>query len=182
MVMKRYPNGAAGEFFFMKRAPSPRPDWIEICNIEHESGNIINFPMIQDVASLMWVINLGCIDLNQWYARCDDVDRPDYVHFDLDPVPKASFEKVCEAALFLKLALDSIKIPSFVKTTGSKGIHIYIPIKRAIIDKNARIGKNARLLNEAGVTEADGAGGSYFIRDGIVIVPKNAVIADGTII
>src|SRR5688572_33507839 len=70
MVMKRYPHGAAGDFFFMKRAPTPRPDWIEICNIEHESGNIINFPMIQDVASLMWVINLGCIDLNQWYARC----------------------------------------------------------------------------------------------------------------
>src|SRR6476469_4062569 len=135
MVMKRYPNGAAGEFFFMKRAPSPRPDWIEICNIEHESGNIINFPMIQDVATLMWVINLGCIDLNQWYARCDDVDRPDYVHFDLDPVPKASFEKVCEAALFLKLALDSLKIPSFAQTTGSKGIHIYIPIKRGPTQK-----------------------------------------------
>ena len=101
MVMKRYPHGAAGEFFFMKRAPSPRPDWIEICNIEHESTNIINFPMIQDVAALMWVINLGCIDLNQWYAKCDDVDRPDYVHFDLDPVPNATFEKVREAALYL---------------------------------------------------------------------------------
>src|SRR3569832_208748 len=126
MVMKRYPNGAAGEFFFMKRAPSPRPDWIEICNIKHESGNIINFPMILDVAAVMWVINLGCIDLNQWYAKCDDVDRPDYVHFDLDPVPNATFEKVCEAALYLKLALDSLKLPSFVKTTGSKGIHIYI--------------------------------------------------------
>src|SRR5689334_24451950 len=135
MVMKRYPNGAAGDFFFMKRAPSPRPDWIEICNIEHESGNIINFPMIQDVAALMWVINLGCIDLNQWYARCDDVDRPDYVHFDLDPVPNASFEKVCEAALFLKLALDALKIPSYAKTTGSKGIHIYIPIKRGPTQK-----------------------------------------------
>jgi bifunctional non-homologous end joining protein LigD len=135
MVMKRYPNGAAGDFFFMKRAPSPRPDWIEICSIEHSSGNIIDFPMIQDVASLMWVINLGCIDLNQWYARCDDVDRPDYVHFDLDPVPNASFAKVCEAALFLKLALDSLKIPSFAKTTGSKGIHIYIPIKRGPTQK-----------------------------------------------
>ena len=135
MVMKRYPNGAAGDFFFMKRAPSPRPDWIDICHIEHESGNIINFPMIQDVASLMWVINLGCIDLNQWYARCDDVDRPDYLHFDLDPVPNASFEKVCEAALFLKLALDSLKIPSFAKTTGSKGIHIYVPIKRGPTQK-----------------------------------------------
>jgi bifunctional non-homologous end joining protein LigD len=135
MVMKRYPNGAAGEFFFMKRAPTPRPNWIDICNIEHESGNIINFPMIQDVASLMWVINLGCIDLNQWYARCDDVDRPDYLHFDLDPVPGAAFEKVCEAALFLKVALDALKIPSYAKTTGSKGIHIYIPIKRGPTQK-----------------------------------------------
>src|SRR5688500_588252 len=99
MVMKRYPNGAAGEFFFMKRAPSPRPEWIEICEIEHESGNIINFPVIQDLPALMWVINLGCIDLNQWYARCDDVDKPDYLHFDLDPVPGAGWEKVLETAL-----------------------------------------------------------------------------------
>ncbi len=135
MVMKRYPNGAAGEFFFMKRAPSPRPDWIEICKIEHESENVINFPMIQDVASLMWVINLGCIDLNQWYARCDDVDRPDYLHFDLDPVPGASFEKVCEAALLVKLGLDSLKIPNYAKTTGSKGIHVYIPIQRGPTQK-----------------------------------------------
>ena len=76
----------------MKRAPSPRPDWIETCSIEHESGNVIDFPMIQDLASLLWVVNLGCIDLNQWYARCDDVDRPDYLHFDLDPVPTATFD------------------------------------------------------------------------------------------
>lgn len=135
MVMKRYPNGAAGEFFFMKRAPSPRPSWIEICSIDHSSGNIIDFPMIQDLPSLMWVINLGCIDLNQWYARCDDVDRPDYLHFDLDPVPPASFKKVTEAALFLKTALDSLKIPSYAKTTGSKGIHIYIPIRRGPTQK-----------------------------------------------
>ena len=87
MVMKRYPHGAAGEFFFMKRAPTPRPPWIETCSIAHGSGNVIDFPMIQDRASLLWVINLGCIDLNQWYARCDDVDRPDYLHFDLDPGP-----------------------------------------------------------------------------------------------
>lgn len=130
MVMKRYPNGAAGDFFFMKRAPWPRPKWIEICNIEHSSGNVIDFPMIQDLPSLLWVINLGCIDLNQWYARCDDVDRPDCLHFDLDPVPGATFEKVIEGALFLKEALDSLKIPCYAKTTGSKGIHIYIPIVR----------------------------------------------------
>lgn len=135
MVMKRYPNGAAGDFFFMKRAPAPRPDWIEICNIEHSSGNIIDFPMIQDLPSLLWVINLGCIDLNQWYARCDDVDRPDYVHFDLDPVPGASFEKVVEAALLIRSALESLKIPCFAKTTGSKGIHVYVPIVRGPTQK-----------------------------------------------
>src|SRR5256886_8280489 len=78
MVMKRYPHGAAGEFFFMKRAPSPRPAWIRTCSIAHDSGNVIDFPVIDDRAALLWVVNLGCIDLNQWYARCDDVDRPDY--------------------------------------------------------------------------------------------------------
>jgi bifunctional non-homologous end joining protein LigD len=135
MVMKRYPNGAAGDFFFMKRAPQPRPDWIEICSIEHSSGNIIDFPMIQDLPSLLWVINLGCIDLNQWYARCDDVDRPDYLHFDLDPVPGADFEKVRAAALFVRDALNSLKIPCLAKTTGSRGIHIYVPIVRGPTQK-----------------------------------------------
>src|SRR5437763_17047334 len=62
MVMKRYPNGAAGDFFFMKRAPTPRPPWIETCAIQHASGNVIDFPIINDVAALLWVINLGCID------------------------------------------------------------------------------------------------------------------------
>ncbi len=130
MVMKRYPNGAAGGFFFMKRAPSPRPEWIRTCAIEHASGNVIHFPVIQDVASLLWVVNLGCIDLNQWYARCDDVNRPDYLHFDLDPVPDAGFQQVLEAALAVHEALDSLKIPNLAKTTGSRGIHIYVPIVR----------------------------------------------------
>jgi len=129
MVMKRYPHGAAGEFFFMKRAPSPRPAWIEICSIDHGDENVIDFPMIQDRAALMWVINLGCIDLNQWYATCDDVDRPDYVHFDLDP-GEASFERVLETALIVKEALDVLKMPAYVKTTGSKGLHVYVPIVR----------------------------------------------------
>ncbi len=86
--------------------------------------------MIQDRASLMWVVNLGCIDLNQWYARSDDIDRPDYLHFDLDPGPGASFEQVCETALVVHEALETLKIPSFAKTTGSKGIHVYVPIVR----------------------------------------------------
>ena len=135
MVMKRYPHGAAGEFFFMKRAPSPRPDWIETCRISHDSGNVIDFPMINDVPSLLWVINLGCIDLNQWYAACDDVDRPDYLHFDLDP-GSATWEQVLEAARIVHAALATLKMRSFAKTTGSKGIHVYVPIVRGPVQKD----------------------------------------------
>ena len=130
MVMKRYPHGAAGTFFFMKRAPTPRPPWIEICRIDHGSGNVIDFPMIQDEAALMWVINLGCIDLNQWYATCDDVDRPDYLHFDLDPGAGATFPRVIETALIVREALESLKMRPLAKTTGSKGMHVYVPIVR----------------------------------------------------
>jgi bifunctional non-homologous end joining protein LigD len=135
MVMKRYPHGAYGDFFFMKRAPTPRPEWIETCTIDHGDDNIIDFPMIQDLPALMWVINLGCIDLNQWYATCDDTDRPDYLHFDLDPVEGTPFEKVRETALVVKQALDTLKMPAHAKTTGSKGIHIYIPIVRGPTQK-----------------------------------------------
>jgi bifunctional non-homologous end joining protein LigD len=130
MVMKRYPHGAAGDFFFMKRAPAPRPSWIEICSIDHGSKGVIDFPMIQDRAALLWVINLGCIDLNQWYATCDDVDRPDYLHFDLDPGPGATFEQVRESGMVVKQALDTLAMPSVVKTTGSRGLHVYVPIVR----------------------------------------------------
>jgi bifunctional non-homologous end joining protein LigD len=137
MVMKRYPHGASGEFFFMKRAPEPRPDWIRTCRIDHDSGNVIDFPVIDDLPSLLWVINLGCIDLNQWYATCDDVDRPDYVHFDLDPGPGATWENVLECGLIVRDALDALEMPSVVKTTGSKGLHLYVPIVRGPQQKDA---------------------------------------------
>ena len=134
MVMKRYPHGAAGEFFFMKRAPSPRPDWIRTCRIPHDSGNVIDFPVIDDLPSLLWVINLGCIDLNQWYATCDDVDRPDYLHFDLDP-GSAAWDHVLEAARIVHDALTTLKMPAYAKTTGSKGMHVYVPIVRGPVQK-----------------------------------------------
>jgi bifunctional non-homologous end joining protein LigD len=135
MVMKRYPNGAAGKFFFQKRAPEPRPAWIDTCSIEHASASVIDFPIVQDLASLLWLVNLGCIDLNPWYARCDDVNRPDYLHFDLDPVEGAGFDQVCETALLVREALEALKISSFAKTTGSRGIHVYVPIRRGPTQK-----------------------------------------------
>ena len=136
MVMKRYPNGIRGKWFFMKNTPSPRPEWLETCAIEHESGNIIAFPLVQDLASLLWVVNLGCIDLNQWYARCDDTDRPDYLHFDLDPGPGAAFEQVLETAVIVRNALLELGMKPLAKTSGSKGIHIYVPIVHGPLQKD----------------------------------------------
>jgi bifunctional non-homologous end joining protein LigD len=135
MVMKRYPDGAYGKFFFQKRSPSARPEWVPVCEIKHPSANIIDFPVINDLAGLLWVVNLGCIDLNPWYARCDDVDRPDYLHFDLDPTPGAEFPLVLEAALLIRDELDALKIKSYPKTTGSRGIHVYVPIVRGPTQK-----------------------------------------------
>jgi bifunctional non-homologous end joining protein LigD len=135
MVMKRYPNGIEGEFFFMKRTPAYAPEWLETCSIEHASKSVIAFPMVQDLASLLWVVNLGCIDLNQWYAACDDTNRPDYMHFDLDPTPGAEWAQVLEAALVVRDELAALSMKSYPKTTGSRGIHVYVPIERGPLQK-----------------------------------------------
>ena len=135
MVMKRYPNGIHGKCFFMKRTPPSRPHWLETCAIMHKSANLIAFPMVQDLASLLWVVNLGCIDLNQWYARCDDTDRPDYLHFDLDPGPGAPLARVRETALVLRDTLEPMGMRPLVKTSGSSGIHLYVPIVRGPVQK-----------------------------------------------
>jgi bifunctional non-homologous end joining protein LigD len=135
MVMKRYPNGIHGKFFFMKRTPPSSPEWLETCAIMHRSKNLIAFPMVQDLASLLWLVNLGCIDLNPWYARCDDIDRPDYLHFDLDPAEGASFSRVLETALIVRDALVAHGMEPLVKTSGSTGVHIYVGIRRGPLQK-----------------------------------------------
>jgi bifunctional non-homologous end joining protein LigD len=135
MVMKRFPNGIHGQFFFMKRTPAGAPSWVECCRIEHASGNVIDFPIANDLLSLLWLVNLGCIDLNPWYARCDDIDRPDFLHFDLDPVPPAGFDRVRRTALLIRDALERIGARCYPKTTGSKGIHVYVPIVRGPLQK-----------------------------------------------
>lgn len=117
----------------MKRVPTPRPHWIRTCSVEDASGRIIDLPIVQDLASLLWVVDLDCIDLNPWCARCDDVHRPDYLHFDLDPVPGSEFEEVLRTALRMKENLDAHHIPSYPKTSGLRGMHIYVPIKRALV-------------------------------------------------
>lgn len=127
IVMKRYPNGIEGEFFFMKRTPAARPEWIKTCAIHH-GHSIIDFPLAADLPSLLWLINLGCIDLNQWYGTCTTPDQPDYLHFDLDP-EDAPFSLVREAALILNDALTQMGMTVYPKTSGGRGMHLYIAIK-----------------------------------------------------
>jgi len=135
MVMKRYPNGIHGKHFFMKRTPTPHPPWLETCAIRHQSASVIDFPMVQDLASLLWVVNLGCIDLNPWYSRCDDTDRPDYLHFDLDPGPGVAFARVRDTALVVREALEALGMTVLAKTSGSTGMHLYVPIMRGPVQK-----------------------------------------------
>ena len=135
MVMKRYPHGWNGKFFFMKRAPEHRPEWVRTCRIVHRSANVIDFPVIDDLPSLLWLVNLGCIDLNPWYSRCDDVDRPDYLHFDLDPVPGVGFDRVRRVALIVREGLEQLGMTCYAKTTGATGMHVYVPIVRGPLQK-----------------------------------------------
>ncbi len=150
MVMKRFPNGWRGKHFFMKRTPAGAPEWLETCSIEHGSGSVIDFPVIHHVPGLLWLVNLGCIDLNPWYSRCEDINRPDFLHFDLDPVPPAGFDAVRRTALMVRDALAELDLPSHAKTTGSKGIHVYVPIVRGPVQKDVwRFAKTfARLLEK----------------------------------
>jgi bifunctional non-homologous end joining protein LigD len=135
MVLKRYPNGVDGEYFYMKRTPANAPAWLRTCAIEHGSGNVIDFPIVDDVAGLLWTINLGCIDLNEWYSRCDDTDRPDYLHFDLDPVDGSTFATVREVALRVRDALTRLGMEPNIKTSGSSGMHVYVAIERGPMQK-----------------------------------------------
>ncbi len=135
MVLKRYPGGIDQDFFYMKRTPAGAPEWIRRCPIEHGSGSVIDFPIVDDIASLLWTINLGCIDLNEWYSRCDDTDRPDYLHFDLDPVEGTPFATVREVALRVRDGLEGLGMKPVAKTTGSSGMHVYVAIVRGPVQK-----------------------------------------------
>jgi len=130
MALKRYPNGAAGEFFFQKRAPFPRPQWIETARISFPSGRTADEIVVNDAAALAWVINLGCIDLNPHPVRRDDLDHPDELRVDLDPTPLASWQSVRQVALVCRELLAEHGLAAYPKTSGSRGMHIYVRIER----------------------------------------------------
>jgi bifunctional non-homologous end joining protein LigD len=129
MALKRYPNGADGEFFFQKRAPQSRPDWIETVELSFPSGRTAHEIVVRDAAQLAWVVNLGCIDLNPHPVRVDDLDHPDELRVDLDPVPGVGWPQIREVAMATREALDDFGLVGWPKTSGSRGFHVYCRIQ-----------------------------------------------------
>ncbi len=130
MALKRYPNGAAGDFFFQKRAPEKRPDFIRTVQLAFPSGRTADEVVVDDAAALAWVINLGCIDLNPHPVRADDLDHPDELRVDLDPVPGVPWDDVRRVALVVRDALADVGLVGWPKTSGSRGIHVNVRIER----------------------------------------------------
>jgi DNA ligase D-like protein (predicted polymerase) len=130
MALKRYPNGAGGDFFFQKRAPEKRPPWIRTVELAFPSGRTADEIVVDDAAGLAWVANLGCLDLNPHPVRADDLDHPDELRVDLDPVPGVPWEDVRRVALVVREALADAGLVGWPKTSGSRGIHVNVRIER----------------------------------------------------
>jgi bifunctional non-homologous end joining protein LigD len=129
MALKRYVNGAEGEFFFQKRAPTSRPDWIEVVELAFPSGRTAEEIVVRDAAHLAWVINLGCIDLNPHPVRVEDLHHPDELRVDLDPIPGVSWPQILDVAMVTKEVLDDLGMRGWPKTSGSRGFHVYCRIE-----------------------------------------------------
>jgi len=130
MALKRYVNGAEGEFFFQKRAPETRPLWIETVELKFPSGRTAREVVLRDPAQLAWIINLGCIDLHPHPVRADDLDHPDELRVDLDPVPGVPWPQVREVALLAREVLREHGLSGWPKTSGSRGMHVNVRIQR----------------------------------------------------
>jgi bifunctional non-homologous end joining protein LigD len=129
-VLVRYPNGVGGEFFFQKRAPDKRPDWIEVVQIHFPSGNVADEVVPRDAAALAWMANLGCIELHPHPVRSDDLDHPDELRVDLDPVPGVEWPQIREVAGVVQAVLEEFGLIGWPKTSGSRGIHVLVRIEQ----------------------------------------------------
>ena len=130
MALKRFVNGAAGEAFFQKRAPDNRPDWLRVATLSFPSGRTADEIVVDDAAGLAWIVNLGCLDLNPHPVRADDLDHPDELRVDLDPVPGVEWAQIRDVAMVAKESLEAVGLVGFPKTSGSRGIHINVRIER----------------------------------------------------
>jgi bifunctional non-homologous end joining protein LigD len=129
MVLKRFVHGADGEAFFQKRAPDKRPDWIPTVTLSFPSGRVADEIVVSDAAQLAWVVNLGCIDLNPHPVRAADLDHPDELRVDLDPVPGVGWPQILHVALVARDTLADFGLAGWPKTSGSRGFHVYVRIE-----------------------------------------------------
>ncbi len=129
IVFTRYPDGINGKHFYQKNAPEYLPDWIDTyTHYASESERDIDYILIREAAVLVWLANHACIEIHPWLSRIHNLENPDYLVIDLDPSPDNTFKQVVDIALLLKNILDELKLKSYPKTSGSEGLHIYIPV------------------------------------------------------
>ncbi len=129
MILKRFVKGIDEEAFFQKRAPAKRPEWIEVAELKYASGRSAEEVVVRDEAALAWVVNLGCVDLNPHPVQAEDLDRPDELRIDLDPVPGIAWGQTVEVALVVKQVLEDHGLGAWPKTSGSRGFHVYAPVQ-----------------------------------------------------
>jgi len=129
-VLVRYPNGIDGDFFYQKRAPESRPEWIEVVALQFPSGRTAEEVVPRDAAALMWMANLACLELHPHPVRAGDLDHPDELRVDLDPVPGVTWDQIREVARVVRATLDDLSLVGWPKTSGSRGMHVYVRIER----------------------------------------------------
>src|SRR5580765_2098085 len=129
-VLVRYPNGVGGEFFFQKRAPGSRPPWIDVVTLAFPSGRTAQEVVPRDAAALAWTANLACLELHPHPVRAEDLDHPDELRVDLDPVPGVEWPQIQEVARVVHATLADFGLVGWPKTSGSRGVHVYVRIER----------------------------------------------------
>jgi bifunctional non-homologous end joining protein LigD len=129
-VLVRYPNGIGAEFFYQKRAPDSRPDWIEVVSLRFPSGRSADEVVPRDAAALVWMANLACLELHPHPVRADDLDHPDELRVDLDPVPGVEWPQIQQVAHVVHEALTDAGVTGWPKTSGSRGLHVLVRIQR----------------------------------------------------
>ena len=129
-VLVRYPDGVGSEFFYQKRAPKSRPPWLEVVSLHFPSGREAEEVVPRDAAALAWMANLACLELHPHPVRADDLDHPDELRIDLDPVPGVLWPQIREVAQIVRVALDDFGLVGWPKTSGSRGMHVYVRIER----------------------------------------------------
>jgi bifunctional non-homologous end joining protein LigD len=172
VTLKRYPNGVEAPFFYEKRCPTHRPSWVDTAKVRSkENGADINFCVINDLSSLVWAANLGNLELHTSLARCPSVDRPTMIVFDLDPGAPANILQCAEVGMWIRKAMEKLGLETFVKTSGSKGLQVYIPLNTSTTyDETREFAKKLAEMLEDQNPELVTANMSRSVRKGRVLV------------